>query len=256
MIPADVSFLALVDKMTFGRKGNSRYGFHVDEVDGLSVGEVQEVGVAQYNGTGQHDLDNVIRDPRIITISGSAVAPSMEELGKFEDLARGCLIDPESTGLFKWTEYGRTRWCRVRRYRGWRFRRIGSTGVAEFTARFRAPSQLVYGEERKAGPGTSLQLLNRGQFAAYPSFRITGTMPNGYRITSGGRAYVVTQALGAGQTHIVDMRDKILHRNGTPQVGAVSAPRLLLARPGATQFALEPVSGSGSMRIEAADTYL
>lgn len=257
MSQPDATFSARIAPMLFGREGDSPYGFHVDEVDGLSVGEVQEVGVAQSNGTGQLDLDNIIRDPRLVTISGVAKAKSMWELGKMEDLARGTLALPSSSGDLIWNEYGRTRTCHVRRYRGWRFERIGSTGAAEYTARFRAPSQLVFGDTTDLGPGTSLRAVNRGQFSAYPVIVITGTMPDGYRITAGGRSYIVTQALAAGQTHTIDMYDGVLLRNGAAQVRAVLAAPILTVPPnGHRTFVLDPVSGSGQMRITVRDTYI
>lgn len=256
MIPADVTFRAEVGELIFGREGSSRYGLHVDEVDGLSVGEVQEVGVAQYNGAGQYDLDNVIREPRIITISGVAVARSMAELGFIEERMRACLITTSAVGQFSWTEYGRSLDCDVRRYRGWRFSRIGSTGAAEYTARFRAPSQLVYGESKDYGPGTSLVVVNRGTYPAWPVIEVTGSMPSGYRVVANNRSYIVTRGIAAGETHRIDMRTGLLSIGGVPQVGASSAPRKLSAPVGPTTFYITPASGSGAIRVLHRDTYL
>lgn len=256
MSSVDALFSASVGRVTFGREHGSLHGLHVDEVDGLSVGEVQEVGVAQYDGTGQHDIPNVMRDPRIITINGTVHARSMWELGHFEDLLRDCLIGKTETAPFVWREYGRTRWCQVRRYRGWAFTRIDGTGLATFTARFRAPSQLIFGDETTYGPATSVEVVNRGTFAAYPVIEVTGSMPSGYSITSNGRSYVVAQGLSAGQTHTVDMRNGVLLRNGVAQVGAVTAPRKLLSPTGRRTFTLDPVSGSGLMTLTHRDTYV
>lgn len=252
----DGYFNALCAGVRFGREDGSRYGFHVDAVDGLSSVEVEEVGVPQYDGVGQFDFDNRIRDPRIITISGTAYASSMWELGKMEDLLRGCLADPSSRAPFTWTEYGRTRWAMVRRYRGWRFQRIESTGAAEFEVKFRAPSQLVFGEAHSEGPAGSVTAINRGTFRAYPVLLVTGSMPSGYRVTAGGTSYVVDQALSSGQTHSIDMLDGVLRRNGVPQPGGASSPRILTIPASSTrQFVLDPVAGSGQLTVESHDTY-
>jgi hypothetical protein len=253
----DGVFQARCKNVTFGREAGSLYGLHVDEVDGLTSVEVEEVGVAQYDGVGQYDFDNRIRDPRIITISGTVHARSSWELGQVEDQLRGLLADPASSAPLTWVEYGRVRWAQVRRYRGWAFRRVpGVDGLAEFTARFRAPSQLVYGESTEYGPASPIDVTNWGTFRSYPILRVTGTLPNGWTVTAGGVSYEVSQALTPGNTHSVDMLDGVLRRSGTPQPGATISPRILTVPGGSTrQFELDTKGGSGQMVILHRDTY-
>jgi hypothetical protein len=82
-------------------------------------------------------------------------------------------------------------------------------------------------------------------------------MPSGYKLVCDGVEYVVTQSLAAGQTHKVDMRDRILTRNGVAQLGAVSAPRRIsIPAYSPKTISLVPVSGTGQLSGVTENTFI
>lgn len=243
-----------------GRRFDHTPGVYVREVEGLMGG-----GSTKYDslpsglsaGDGEADAVNRREDPRIISITGFVYERTMIELG--HTLRRLDALLTGSAGLaeFQWDEFGETFSTRVRRGQTQPPRRRGATRFADYTMRFRAPSQPYFGEKRTAGPGSTILLRNEGTFQSAPVFTVTGNMPSGYKLVSGGVEYVVAQALAPGQTHRIDMRTLLVQRNGVAQVGAAASPRFIgVPAHSVAAVALVPAAGSGQISSEWSDAYI
>lgn len=255
-----VLFNAFLDGVTFhGTEPSFDPGVYVTEVDGLlDGGDVNHESLSSGagDGDGEFDTPNRRTEGRVIVFSGYILGSSMWDLGKRITQLRGLLAGDELKPL-SWVEFGEEYHAWVRRGSGWRVARRGDTMYADFTVRFRAPSQRILGAEKTVPPGTSILLVNRGNFPACPTFTVTGVMPSGYSLVGGGKSYVVSQGLASGQTHSVDMYDAILLRNGVAQPGGASSPRPLLVPPsGALTVNLVPVSGAGTVSAVFRPTFV
>ncbi|MDJ1113241.1 hypothetical protein [Microbacterium dauci] len=262
LVPPDSSFVADVAGLTFvGRDFDHQPGYYVTGVEGLILGgstSYEQLASGGRYSDGELDLPNDRTGPRIITLTGFAYGRTMWELGRLLIALSGALAERNDVGPFDWLEFGERFSTLVRRGTNAPARRRGSTGFADFTIRFRAPSQRVYGASRGLiGPASAITLENRGNFHTLPIITITGNMPGGYQLTAAGFEYVVEQALAPGQTHTVDMRDRILLRNGVAQPGAVSkAERIAIPAGHLRTITLDPVSGSGQISAVEFDTYI
>lgn len=258
----DSAFVARVAGAEFsGREFDHEPGFYVRGVEGLLLGgstSYEKVASGVGDGDGEYDSPNVRTDPRIITLSGFVYGRSMWELGQLLIQLSGLLARRGDSDWFEWEEFGQQFRAEVRRGADSPARRRGSTGLADYTIRFRAPSQRVYGKTYPAaGPGSSIVLRNRGNFTTLPVLEVTGTMPSGYTLAAGPGRYVVTQALAAGQTHRIDMRNRVLFRNGSAQSRAVSRADALGIPPASRRtFSIEPVSGAGQLTSASFDTFI
>jgi hypothetical protein len=258
MLDYAARFEARVAGVTFtGRRFDWTPGVYVKDVEGLLGGgptEHESIASGVGDGVGEYDVANVRTGPRIIALTGFVYERTMLELGHTLRRLDGLL--GRNAGVFSWEEFGENFWTRVRRGGGAPPRRRGASGFADFTIRFRAPSQAYFGDEHTAGPGTSLQLINRGNDDALPVISVTGAMPTGYRLVGGGATYAVSQALAAGQTHRIDMTDRILLRNGVAQPGGASSPKqIAIPAFGSTTLQLIPNSGTGQASAAWADTF-
>lgn len=92
---------------------------------------------------------------------------------------------------------------------------------ARFNVQLWLPDPHYYGETRSASAG--VRVANYGSADAIPTVRVQGPQPAGYTIGDGeGGEIVVTQALGAGGTDVIDLRTGWVRRAGVIISGAVS----------------------------------
>lgn len=235
-------------------------GIYVTTVDGLLDGgdtTHDSITSGSGDGDGEFDTPNLRTDPRIITFTGYIQEWSMFTLEQQMMRLRGLLAARGSSGVLTWNEFGSSYETGVRRGAGCRVVRRGDTLYADFTVRFRAPSQRILGAELAVPAGVSIQVRNEGNYPACPVLTVTGNMPSGYTLTGAGKAYVVTQSLAPGQVHMVDMYDGILFRDGVAQPGGASYPRPILIPPNTvTTVTLTPVLGSGMVAATVRDTYI
>ena len=253
---ADTAFRARVAGVEFtGRRFRHEPGLYVSDVDGLlSGGDVRSTSIALADGDGEYDLPNQRTEPRIITLTGFAYASSMRELGEMIRRLNGLLAGKDARAAFTWEEFGETWHTYARRGAGSRVSRRGATGFADFTARFRAPSQRYYGDVQRLGPAASFELVHRGNYDAQPTFEVAGPH-SGFTITGpGGRAFTVTQAASAGQVHRVSMRTGQVRRNGALQTGVVSAGYVFSVPPGAAPVPVRITGAQASVLL--ADSYV
>lgn len=224
----------LSSRVFTGRTFRWQPGFYVTRVEGLlGGGSVSYESVALADGDGEFDLPNRRDEPRVITFSGFAYADSMWELGRLIRQLDGLLAARDASDELSWTEFGEWFSTTVRRGRGCSVTRRGATGFADFTMRFRAPSQRIYGPATRFGPGTSLALSHRGTYPAPAVFTVPGPHP-GFTLTGpGGRRFVVSQPAGAGHEHTVDMRTGAVALDGARQYGVSPRADVWMVPPGA-----------------------
>ena len=100
--------------------------------------------------------------------------------------------------------------------------------------------------------------VNRGNFPATPVIEVRGTLPTGWRVNGpDGRYFQTSQALTAGQVHRVDMATGRLTRDGVVQVGVVTHGDSWTVPAGSSvTHSLIPTSGSGTLSVLVADTFL
>lgn len=206
------------------------------------------------NAHGAFDVP-MYRAARAITLSGHVLAESPYDLEKMRDRITGLLGDGESGELVVQTVADARR-ANVRVVTA-RAPELDKQ-TASFIVQMVAADPRRYGEPNPFGPDTSLQVSHRGNTLGIPTIRVTGSMPSGYKITGpGGREYVVSQGLSSGQVHEIRFRTGWLYRNGALQRSAVSRMQTWAIPPdGRTAMSLVPVSGSGQMEVEVADTFM
>lgn len=235
-----------------GRRLDYETGWFVTSVKGLRDGaSATPTEIARDGAEGQFDLPNKLSDPRIIEIAGIVFAKSgAEELERMERMQGALLALPASSADLRW--HGRDRGMlstHVRRGRGWEFSPTPSPRRATFLHRFRAPSQIYYGERTAPVIGVEIYLENRGTVPSAPTLTVTGNMPNGYAIYGpNGRVYQVASGIDPGNRDVIDMRTGLLVRDGIAVTGVYGQRNdVWEVEPGRTNQVLVPVTGSGQM---------
>lgn len=235
-----------------GRRLDYETGWFVTSVAGLREGaSVTPTELARDGSEGQFDLPNQLNDARIITIKGIVFAKSgAEELERMERQQGALLALPQSSADLRW--HGRDRGllsAHVRRGRGWEFTPSPSPRRALFLHRFRAPSQMYYGERTAPVSGTEIYLENRGTAPTPPTLTVTGNMPNGYAIHGPeGRVYQIASGIDPGNRDVIDMSTGLLVRDGIAVTGVYGQRNdVWQIPPGRMNQVLVPVTGAGRM---------
>lgn len=195
------------------------------------------------------------RTGRAVTLTGTVLARHAGMLREMRDRLTGVGADGKLVRLqVNWG--GLVRWADVRVVSA-RAPEIDET-TAEFIVSMTAADPRRYGPAQVFGPATTVTVRHRGNTMAIPTVTVTGSMPSGYKVTGpGGREYVVSQALLAGQTHQIDMRTGWLYRDGVLQRQAVTkAQRFSIPVATDAVVTLVPVSGSGLITVGVADTFM
>lgn len=251
----DVDFRANVGPIEYqGGPFDWAPGWYVQEVEGLNDGaSTSSEEVPRDRGEGQHDIPNRLDDARSVVLRGFAYADSLGDLGRMARDHGALLAMPEQSDAFTWLEFGEWFTADVRRGPSWRFARDGDTGFANFTHRFRAPSQVYFGVDPDSASGLDVYVRNRGTIPSAPVLTITGNMPGGYTVYGPGeRVYQVTAGLAPGVVDVIDMNIGTLRRNGV-LVGGVYGSRVdvwTIAAGARQNQVLLPASGAGSMTVE------
>lgn len=191
---------------------------------------------------------------RLVTLRGLCLAASPWELEKYRDQvmghgASGLLFDVAVQ------RNGRTLTGTARLASGVKseFVDIGQS-TARWTMSWWFPDPRKYGEAFSFGPASSVTVVNRGNFAAEPRFRVTGSAPGGYTITGpSGNEIVVSRALTSGAPHEFDMADMRLYVDGTRVLGGVAKADRFGLRTGSQTVT---VSGGLNLTVTGRETYI
>ena len=196
--------------------------------------------------------------PRVVSVDGWALATSERQLAHLRSVVTGLGADGQ---LVRWMvdHQGQSLWADARRGDKSTFEDDGIRyGLlrASFFIQSVCPDPRKYGDV-KSFPGPTATVFHYGNFPALPVIEVTGSLPSGYTVASQGHAFVVSQALAAGQTHRLDMRRGWLYRNGLLQMGAVAVADTFTVPPGVSvPVVFTPVSGSGQMTVTVTDTFI
>lgn len=225
-----------------------------DGYGGDDAPSVRREAVARSGQHGAHEAPGY-RDARVIALSGTIIAETPDKLQHMRD---------QLTGILAWGQAGRMTlhrptgavWAKVMLADTPTVKVRGVTQrEATFQIQFWAPDPRLYGEVREYPAGVAA--THRGNFPAAPELIITGPAPDGYTIAGpGGRQYVVTQPLAAGQTHRIDMVTGWLYRDEVLQTGAVQQARTWEVQPG-LPGAVHTIAGAvGSFTVQLTDTFV
>lgn len=202
-------------------------------------------------------------DGRTVTLSGFCRADTVGKLDYYRALLSGLAANGNLTKLAvqddTQTLFG---YARIDAGMQWTLRRASL--LAKWQTQFWLPNPRKYGSrnvftDAKTGNGTSagVTLFHRGTFPASPRCTVTGTMPAGYTLNGpSGRHFVVTRALAAAETHVVDMEDGTLEVNGSLVYGGTADVDLWTVRPGAQVATTFTGNGSATVVTTLRDTYL
>lgn len=123
--------------------------------------------------------------------------------------------------------------------------------VARFRAQFWGADPFRYGDPHTYGPGASFSVSHDGNFDAVPTVTVQGPQSAPYSVASGGHSVTVTQALGSGEEHTIDMGMGWVYLDGVLQSGVTSAVDVFTIPPGAGVT----VTGPSTMTVDVVDTY-
>lgn len=201
---------------------------------------------------GDFDLP-MFRQARVVTISGHAIARSLFDLSRLRDQVTGLGSDGGLVRVHV-SDEGDVRSADMRVVSA----DFVGTGRADwprgdFDIELVASDPRLFGKFRTVS-GSSVQVVNYGNFPASPVVEVVGARSAPYTITGpGGRTVVVSQALTAGQTHRIDFASGGLYRNGARQIGGISVFKPWTI-PANGQAAMS--ISAGSMDVTVADTYM
>lgn len=239
-----------------GRPRSAR-GF-VIEPKGLSgwdsLPSSRAAGGDRVNAHGTFDVP-VFRSARAVQVTGHILADSAHELEHMKNRLTGLLSDGDSGRMVVRKDTGAL-WADVRTVTA------EATDLDETTASFQV--QVVAADPRRYGEvqefsGTSVSVFHRGNTPALPVLTVSGNMPSGYTINGpGGRQYTVTRDVTPSLPHTINMRTGWLYVNNILQRTSVSRMERWSVPAGlpATAMSLVPVSGSGSLSVRVADTFM
>lgn len=214
--------------------------------------DVRREEVVRPAAHGSFDLPGYLA-PRVIAISGHMSAPNPERLEHLTARLTGLLAFGESERLVVDGPMGE-RWCDVRLGSATQVTQLDHT-TARFLLTLWAPNPRMYGRVRDFPAG--VPAFHYGNFPANPELIVTGPKSGGYTITGpGGRQYIVSQDLAAGQTHTIDMLTGWLYLDGSLQSGAVVQARTW-GIPSGSSGAVHTITGStGSLTVRVTDTFV
>lgn len=186
---------------------------------------------------------------RVVSIGGWAQANSPEELGHMRAIVTGLGADG---GLVRVTvdEHGKTMWGDFRLTGKTSFVDQGGDNTARFQIQFWSAREQLFGETRTFPSGASV--YHYGNYGATPKITVTGS--GAYTITSGSRQFIVSSALPAGQTDVIDFRTGWVRRNGALMFGGVSRAETWAIPPG--QQVPMSITGGMSMSVAVTDTWV
>jgi hypothetical protein len=241
----------------FGHKGP--FGLKPGGFTGWDDGVATRTkSILKENDGGAYELP-VYREQRFITLAGNVIGGSPEELGYLRTRLLGALSTGKP-GRITVSRPWETRWATCYLDGQPRFTERGGLRSGTFELNLRCPDPRKFGGLRRfeVEPGLSVKVSHYGNYGATPKFTVTGSMPGGYKLTVGGRSFVVTQPLVNGVPHTIDYQDARLRVGGVVVFGGVSISNVWRVEPGVEELVtLEPLTvGSGTAVLELLDTYI
>jgi hypothetical protein len=220
----------------------------------------EEIAIPQ--GHGAFDVPGFL-SPRVVALSGHAVALSPEYLDEGRSVLTGLLADGDS-GRIIVHGYGPTQWADGRKASKTQFKVLGSNPrVAKFQAQFWCANPRKFGDVRRHPDGSPWPFASGepashyGNFPATPVHVVSGAM-SGYAINGpAGKAKVVTVPVVSGHPHTIDDATGYLSIDGVIVAGGMSQADTWSIPAGAqVTHTLVPASGSGTLATTVLDTFI
>lgn len=181
---------------------------------------------------------------RVIPVSGHVSARTPTELVHEVNRLTGLLSDGQVGRLNLDDDLGTT-WIDVRLGGATQVTQLDAT-TAKFLITFFAADPRRFGDAVKAGGFTVGQpVYHYGNHPAVLKPTVTGPVSAPYTVAVGSKQFTVTQALAAGQTHVLDTETATVTRNGVVQSGVVSRAETLLIPPGSRVSFTGPAGTTG-----------
>lgn len=188
---------------------------------------------------------------RVIPVSGYLSAPSPAELVHEMTRLTGLLSDGQS-GRLMLDDDTQTTWVDVRLGGATQVSQMDAT-TAKFLVTFYAADPRRFGDASKPGGfAAGESVYQYGNHPATVRVSVPGPVSAPYTVTVGTRQFTVTQALTAGQTHVLDTETATVTRNGVVQSGVVGRAETLLVPPGPPV----PFSGPAGAKGLVVNTYV
>lgn len=216
--------------------------------------DVQGETISRSNADGEYDLP-IYNQARFLTVTGTLRTTSHDLTHEGMNFLTGPIA-----GRLQVAGHGNLQWAEAKRNGGVKFTPLTDT-LSQWQVRLKCVNPLKYGDAQQVAgvTGTGFYLNHFGNYPASPVFSITGDMPSGYRIDSGGLEHRVDRPLAPGSTHFIDFRNGLLRENGGYVNGGAGRVTPFKVPPGSARlFLVQALGGSGSGNIAATlyDTYI
>jgi hypothetical protein len=198
---------------------------------------------------------------RLVSIAGTALADSEEELEHMEEVLSG--IGQSRQQIVVQTS-SRRRWAYGSVEGEIKFDRIGGASEADYRFSLFLPDPFKYGETRETlSQGDSVTHGNiavashDGNTVAFPRFTVTPTSnigASGYQIKGEGKTFEVPGPLNVGQVDEVDFNTGTVRRDGALVRDVI--PRIFdVGSKESVEWRFWPLSGAGKAVMHLIDTY-
>ncbi|MDT0211246.1 hypothetical protein [Curtobacterium sp. BRD11] len=257
MIPEDVFEIGGI-RFTGGA---GSHGFTLEE--GGIVGwddspSVRFDAVEREHGDGDFDLNEVLYNARLLTLSGLCHARSSEELGVFRNRLTGL----PSKGLkVTGTTFGTTTFAdgsTIAAASKFEVVVPGRLARYQLSRRFSNPRRYGRLNPVAAAGGDTAKVMHYGNAPASPVIVTSGDDGNGYVLNGpGGRTIEVTIPLVSGQPHSIDLATGQLSIAGVVRYGVFGSADMFTIPPGRTvDVSMTNTSSASRMTVNTFDTYI
>lgn len=195
------------------------------------------------------------RDVRVLTVSGTCLADSEQQLRFFGNQLTGTGGDGNTVRVTV-DHSGETTWADGYVDGETKFTMFAAGQAATFSIQFWFANPRKFGNTLTFAGGVGA--YHYGNFPATPVHTVSGSASSGYTVNGpAGKAFVVTQPLVAGVPHTINMATGFLTVNGLIVVGGVAQGDTWAIPGGATVAqSLTVPSGSAVLSTAVTDTFI
>lgn len=241
----------------WGGEGSDGFFIDAEGFEGWSDApntRTQEVNLD--DGDGSYDSTEFY-EARIITVSGLCIAGNAERLEHWRNQLFTVLQGRKQIfGNYQ----GARQFVFGRRFGQPKFQTIVPGSLARFQFQIRCANPRKYGERvptTVTGANQSQSIYHRGNFNAYPTLIVRGTMPS-YRIEGPNSTWQIARAVTPSTPHTIDNFSGVLYENGQVPLSSITSGVGWSFPPGRIfeTHRLIPDSGSGTLETVLYDTFI
>lgn len=204
---------------------------------------------------GEFDLP-VFRSPRVVAISGVAVAGSVYELRQLSNAITALGADGEMIPVIAvHQDQTLEAYARVIEARFTDSGHRDGNIHGDFAIDLVFPDPRKYGETNVYSDVSSVLVWQRGNFPAMPQIRVSGASSSGYTVTGpGGEKIVVSRSLTSASPHTLDLATGALIVGGSRVLGGVASYQGFTIPP--KQRVKVSVNNNLAVQVTVPDTYM